>query len=98
MTLSQNGQALGDGQLLTLEAGHRLFADQMDHVIKLGVSIGQFSANNNLDPALVALIPVGQIASTAFFTLKTTNNSVWHGHLAKVTTVNTNGRGVLLAN
>ncbi len=65
--LSQNGQALGDGQLLTLEAGHRLFADQMDHVIKLGVSIGQFSANNGLDPALVALIPVGQIASTAFF-------------------------------
>ena len=39
----------------------------MDHVIKLGVSIGQFSANNGLDPALVALIPVGQISSTAFF-------------------------------
>ena len=65
--LSQNGQALGDGTILTVDAGHRLFSEQPDHVLKMNISIGQFTANNSLDPALISLVPIGQTATTAFF-------------------------------
>ncbi len=65
--LSQRGQTLGNGRILTIDAGHRLFAEQADHVLKLNLSIGQFSNNSRLDPALVSLVPLGQAATTAFF-------------------------------
>lgn len=64
---SQDAQALGSGQILQLEAGHRLFADQSDHVLKINLSVGKFNANATLNPQLNRLAPLGQTLTTGFF-------------------------------
>ena len=64
---SQDAQALGSGQILQLEAGHRLFADQSDHVLKVNLSVGKFNANATLNPQLNSLAPLGQTLTTGFF-------------------------------
>lgn len=65
--LSQAGHHLGSGQLLQLEVGHRLFADQSDHVLKFNVNVGQFSTNATLDPSLNTLAPLSQTLTPDFF-------------------------------
>jgi hypothetical protein len=65
--LSQDGLQLGKGQLLQVDAGHRLFADQSDHVLKLSMAIGKFNANNPLDPRFNTLTTQGQTLTTGFF-------------------------------
>ena len=64
---SQYGTTLGQGQRLTLEAGHRLFADQPDQVIKLAFAMGQFTTTNDVDTRLNSLLPIGQAPNNAFF-------------------------------
>jgi hypothetical protein len=65
--LSQDGVALGTGQLLQVDAGHRLFADQSDHVLKLSMALSKFNANNPLDPRFNRLTTQGQTLTTGFF-------------------------------
>lgn len=65
--LSQDGQALGKGQLLQIDAGHRLFADQSDHVLKLSIAIAKFNRDAALNPKFNVLAAQGQTLTTGFF-------------------------------
>lgn len=66
--LTQYGDNLGSGHIYQLQVGHRLFADQLDHVLKLGYSLGQFTANQqNLDPRLSSLTVAGQSLNSQFY-------------------------------
>lgn len=66
--LTQYGDNLGSGQISQLQVGHRLFADQLDHVLKLGYSLGQFSTNTqNLDQRLSSLTVAGQSLNSQFY-------------------------------
>lgn len=66
--LTQYDDNLGSGHVYQLQVGHRLFADQLDHVLKLGYSLGQFTANKqNLDPRLSSLTVAGQSLSSQFY-------------------------------
>lgn len=65
--LSQDGQNLGSGQIIQIDAGHRLFAAQSDHVLKITLGIGKFSPQANISPAFNMLLGQGQNLNSGFF-------------------------------
>lgn len=65
---AQTGESLGSGRTLLLEAGHRLFAGQSDHMLKMQLGEGRFSADATpLSPVLATLVPAGAAADSRFF-------------------------------
>ena len=65
--LSQDGQNLGSGQIIQIDAGHRVFAAQSDHVLKVTLGIGKFSPQANISPTFNALLGQGQNLNSDFF-------------------------------
>lgn len=65
---SQTRQSLGNGQMLNLEFGHRLFLDKPQQTLRVVAVVTRFNADSQpLEPQLQALIPSTQDSTSAFF-------------------------------